>query len=102
MPRGSLVVVGTGIQLRAHMTLEAQQWIEVADWIPERDHQFWIGPGRFDLKGGAKSAIRGLFVDKVELIRVVDTVMENGGLSGGQTGDEQGGGRRESKRDAEA
>lgn len=33
MPRGSLVVVGTGIRLRAQITLEAQQWIEIADKV---------------------------------------------------------------------
>jgi len=49
---------------------DGYEWVDVADWVPERDHQFWIGPGRFDLKGGAKSAIRGLFIDRVELIRV--------------------------------
>ena len=37
---------------------------------PERDHYFWIGPGRFDKKGGATSAIKSLKIDKLELIRV--------------------------------
>jgi hypothetical protein len=44
-------------------------WIDVAEWIPEPDHYFWIGPGRFDLKGGGKSAIRGLYIDCLELSR---------------------------------
>lgn len=45
-------------------------WYEVADWVPERDHFFWIGPGKFDKKAGESSAIRALYVDKLELIRV--------------------------------
>jgi hypothetical protein len=49
---------------------DGYEWIELADWIPTRDHLFWIGPGRFDLEGGAKSAIKGLFIDKIELIRL--------------------------------
>jgi hypothetical protein len=49
---------------------DGYEWVDVADWVPERDHQFWIGPGRFDSKGGARSAIRALLIDKVELIRL--------------------------------
>ncbi len=35
--------------------------------VPERDHYFWIGPGRFDKKGGATQALK---IDKLELIRL--------------------------------
>ena len=45
-------------------------WYDVAEWVPERDHYFWIGPGRFDLKGGATSAIRAVFVDCLEIERI--------------------------------
>jgi hypothetical protein len=45
-------------------------WYDVAEWIPERDHYFWIGPGRFDKKGGATSAIQALYIDKIELQRL--------------------------------
>jgi hypothetical protein len=47
-------------------------WHEVAEWVPERDHYFWIGPGRFDLQGGAPSAIKAVYLDKLEIIRVGD------------------------------
>ena len=47
-------------------------WIEVAEWTPEPDHYFWIGPGRFNKKEGGKSAIKGLYVDCVELIRTAN------------------------------
>jgi hypothetical protein len=49
---------------------EGYAWYDVAEWIPERDHYFWIGPGRFDKHGGATSAIKGLKLDKLELIRL--------------------------------
>jgi len=44
-------------------------WYDVAEWVPEPAHFFWIGPGRFDKKGGAASAIRALFIDKLEISR---------------------------------
>jgi hypothetical protein len=44
-------------------------WYDVAEWIPERDHYFWIGPGRFDKKEGSTSAIKALYIDKLELAR---------------------------------
>ena len=43
---------------------------DVVEWVPERDHYFWIGPGRFDKKGGATSAIKALEIGKLELIRL--------------------------------
>jgi len=46
------------------------RWYDVAEWTPERDHYFWIGPGRFDKQGGATSAIRAVYVDKLELTRL--------------------------------
>ncbi|MBN2507268.1 MAG: DUF4838 domain-containing protein [Verrucomicrobia bacterium] len=45
-------------------------WYDVAEWTPERDHYFWIGPGRFDRSGGGSSAIQAVYVDKLELSRV--------------------------------
>ena len=45
-------------------------WYDVAEWVPERDHYFWIGPGRFDKAGGATSAIKALRIDKLELSRL--------------------------------
>ena len=45
-------------------------WYDVAEWVPERDHYFWIGPGRFDKKLGANPALKALFIDKLELQRM--------------------------------
>lgn len=44
------------------------QWFDVAEWIPNEDHYFWIGPGRFDPQAGA-SAIRAVYLDQLELLR---------------------------------
>jgi hypothetical protein len=44
-------------------------WYDVAEWKPERDHYFWIGPGRFDKQGGGNSAIRAVYLDRIELSR---------------------------------
>jgi hypothetical protein len=45
-------------------------WYTVAEWQPEAAHYFWIGPGRFDQKGGNASAIRALYVDRLEIERL--------------------------------
>jgi len=44
-------------------------WLDVAEWIPEDNHYFWIGPGRFDKEKGA-SAIEALYIDRLELIEM--------------------------------
>ncbi len=59
-----------GIERKTSDVGDGYAWYDVAEWTPERDHYFWIGPGRFDQKGGAKSAIKALRIDKLELIRL--------------------------------
>jgi hypothetical protein len=59
-----------GIDRKVVATGEEYAWYDVAEWVPERDHYFWIGPGRFDKKGGARSAVGAVYVDKLELARV--------------------------------
>jgi len=59
-----------GIDRKTSAVEEGYVWYDVAEWKPAREHYFWIGPGRFDLAGGAKSAINALFIDKLELARV--------------------------------
>ncbi len=49
---------------------EGYEWYDVAEWMPETAHYFWIGPGRFDLKVSAESNIQALYIDKLELLRV--------------------------------
>ncbi len=44
-------------------------WYDVGEWTPEPDQYIWIGPGRFDLKGGATSAIGALHVDCFRLTK---------------------------------
>jgi len=45
-------------------------WYEIGTWTPEPEQYVWVGPGRFDKKGGATSAIGALYVDSVRLTRV--------------------------------
>jgi hypothetical protein len=45
-------------------------WYEVAEWTPERDDYFWIGPGRFDPALGENPAIRAVYLDQLELLRL--------------------------------
>lgn len=59
-----------GIERKTSDVGDGYAWYDVAEWAPAREHYFWIGPGRFDLKGGAKSAIKALEIDKLELIRL--------------------------------
>ena len=42
-------------------------WYDVCTWTPNDDEFFWIGPGRFNADG--KSAIKGLWIDKIEIAR---------------------------------
>jgi hypothetical protein len=58
-----------GLERKTAAVEDGYAWYDVAVWVPERDHYFWIGPGRFDKKGGATSAIKALFIDKLELLR---------------------------------
>jgi hypothetical protein len=53
-------------------TGDGYTWYDVAEWLPERDHYFWIGPGRFDQQGGASPAIKAVYLDKLEIIHVGD------------------------------
>ena len=46
------------------------QWYDVTTWQPEDRQYVWIGPGRFDKKGGQPSAIGAVYVDKFELSKV--------------------------------
>lgn len=48
---------------------EGYTWYTVAEWIPEKDHYFWIGPGRFDKEKG-ESAIKALYIDCLEIERI--------------------------------
>ena len=48
---------------------DGYEWYDVAEWIPDTAHYFWIGPGRFDKKSG-ESSIKALYIDKLELSRV--------------------------------
>ncbi len=45
-------------------------WYNVAEWVPERDHYFWIGPGHFDKKKGETSAIKAVYIDKLKIERL--------------------------------
>ena len=49
---------------------EGYQRYDVTTWLPEGSQYIWVGPGRFDKKGGGTSAIEAVYVDKLELVRV--------------------------------
>ncbi len=59
-----------GCERKTSAVGDSYAWYDVAEWVPETAHYFWIGPGRFDKKGGAASAIRALYVDKLEISRI--------------------------------
>jgi hypothetical protein len=42
-----------GIERKTSDVGDGYAWYDVTEWVPERDHYFWIGPGRFDQKPGA-------------------------------------------------
>ena len=55
---------------RTSQVEDGYQWYDVATWTPEHSQYIWVGPGRFDKKGGKPSAIAAVYVDKFELTRV--------------------------------
>ena len=46
---------------------DTYEWYDVAEFTPNPDQYFWIGPGRFDKANGATSAINALYIDQIEL-----------------------------------
>ncbi|MEI7912024.1 MAG: DUF4838 domain-containing protein [Verrucomicrobiota bacterium] len=59
-----------GIEPKTSALGDGYAWFDVAEWVPQPYHYFWIGPGRFDKAAGAPSAIKAVFVDKLELSRI--------------------------------
>lgn len=59
-----------GLERKTSEVGDGYAWYDVAEWWPERNHYFWIGPGRFDKQAGATSAIKSVKIDKLELIRL--------------------------------
>ncbi|MDA0841592.1 MAG: DUF4838 domain-containing protein [Planctomycetota bacterium] len=49
---------------------ETYKWYDLATWVPESEQYVWVGPGRFDKKGGKTSAIEAVFVDRFEFKKV--------------------------------
>ncbi len=58
------------IAVKTSQVKPGYQWYNVATWTPEAGQYIWTGPGRFDKKGGGRSAVRAVYVDKYEVVRV--------------------------------
>ncbi|MBN2450749.1 MAG: DUF4838 domain-containing protein [Lentisphaeria bacterium] len=48
---------------------EGYRWYDVATWTPEAGQYIWIGPGMFKAGDGAASAVKAVYLDRMELIR---------------------------------
>ncbi|MCL1920557.1 MAG: DUF4838 domain-containing protein [Kiritimatiellaeota bacterium] len=46
---------------------EDYAWYDIAEFTPNTDQYFWIGPGMFDKAKGETSAINALYIDQIEL-----------------------------------
>ena len=57
-----------GVEPRTEKVGDGYAWYDVATWVPAPDEYLWIGPGRFNADG--KSAINGVYVDKIRIVRV--------------------------------
>ena len=57
-----------GVEPRTEKVGDGYAWYDVATWVPAPDEYLWIGPGRFNADG--KSAINGVYVDKIWIVRV--------------------------------
>jgi len=59
-----------GIEPKVADVGEGYVWYDVATWIPGGGSYFWIGPGRFDAQGGGRSAVKAVWLDKIEISEV--------------------------------
>ena len=55
-----------GIEPTVDQVGDGYAWYSIGTWQPARGHGFWRGPGRFT---DGKSAIRAVYLDKLEFIR---------------------------------
>ena len=46
------------------------QWYDVMTWVPKSTDYFWIGPGFYQKNKGETTSIEGVWIDKIELVRV--------------------------------
>jgi hypothetical protein len=58
------------IEPQADKVADGYQWYDVATWTPEAGQYLWAGPGQFDKKNGAPSAVKAVYIDRIELVRV--------------------------------
>lgn len=51
---------------------DGYQWYDIGTWTPNAAHSQWIwaGPGRFDRKKGETSAVKAVYIDRIELVPV--------------------------------
>ena len=59
------------ISVKAEKCGDGYAWYDVCKWKPRDGQYFWLGPGRFKKDGGV-SAIRSVWVDRVEIVRQGD------------------------------
>ena len=61
------------ISVKAEKCGDGYVWYDVCKWKPKDGQYFWLGPGRFKKNGGV-SAIKSVWVDRVEISRVDSAV----------------------------
>jgi hypothetical protein len=49
---------------------EQYAWYDIAEFVPNSDQYFWIGPGTFNKANNETSAIQALYIDKLEWSRI--------------------------------
>ena len=57
------------ISVKAERCGDGYAWYDVCKWKPRDGQYFWLGPGRFKKNGGV-SAIKSVWVDRIEISRV--------------------------------
>lgn len=58
------------IEPQVAQVAEGYQWYDVATWTPAAGQYVWAGPGQYDKKNGAVSAVTSVSIDRIELVRV--------------------------------
>ena len=58
------------ISVKAEKCGDGYLWYDVCTWMPKDGQYFWFAPGRFDKKGGDTSAIKSVWLDRIEISRM--------------------------------
>lgn len=52
-------------------------WFDLPPWLPQPGDRVWFAPGRYDINGGAKPKVKGVYFDCIEIRRADLNILAN-------------------------